>query len=159
MSLFRRISILLASLALAACGFAPVYGTGGTGTKLQNQVEVSEPDTLNGYLLTRRIEERLGRSGDPSYKLDVAVRTRQENLAVDTEGSITRYNILGYADFSLINAKSGGVVASGSVDNFTGYSAAGTTVATLAAERDAQKRLMVLLADQITTRVLSTDVP
>jgi LPS-assembly lipoprotein len=49
-------------------------------------------------------------------------------------------------------------VTSGSVDNFTGYSATGTTVATLAAERDAQERLMTILADQIVTRLLTLDL-
>ncbi|MBW4706566.1 hypothetical protein KX928_02085 [Roseobacter sp. YSTF-M11] len=158
MSLFKRIPSLLLLVSLSACGFTPVYGTGGSGTKLQNNVEVSEPDTLNGFLLTQRIEERLGRSADPAYQLNVAVRTNQENLAVDSEGNITRYNLLGYAEFALLDTTAGGVIVSGSVDNFTGYSAAGTTVATQAAERDAQRRLMVLLADQITTRVLSADL-
>jgi LPS-assembly lipoprotein len=49
-------------------------------------------------------------------------------------------------------------VISGSVDNFTSYSATGTTVATLAAERDAQERLMIQLADQIFVRLASAEL-
>ena len=37
-------------------------------------------------------------------------------------------------------------------------SATGSTVATLAAERDAQKRLMVMLADQLVTRLYAADL-
>ena len=48
------------------------------------------------------------------------------------------------------------IVASGNVQNFTGYSATGSTVETLAGERDAQRRLMTILADQITIELLTT---
>ena len=36
----RRFLIALPLLVLAACGFQPVYGPGGTGTALQNAVQV-----------------------------------------------------------------------------------------------------------------------
>lgn len=158
MLLSNRKFLLILPLMLAACGFTPVYGTGGTGTQLQNSITVSEPSTRNAFLTTQRIEERLGRAAEPAYRLNLSVRTDLASLAVDREGSITRYNLLGFADYSLVEVATGRVITSGSVDNFTGYSAAGTTVATLAAERDAQKRLMVLLADQIVTRVLVADL-
>lgn len=158
MSSFDRRSLVLLPLALAACGFTPVYAPGGSATALQNNLTVSEPDTRNGFLITQRIEERLGRAADPEYRLALTVRSREESLAVDREGNITRYNILGEADYTLVEAGTGRVITSGRADNFTGYSAAGTTVATLAAQRDAQRRLMVLLADQVVTRVLVADL-
>jgi LPS-assembly lipoprotein len=45
-------------------------------------------------------------------------------------------------------------VRQGRVSDFTGFSATGSTVATLAAERDATARLMVILADQIVDRLV-----
>ena len=48
------------------------------------------------------------------------------------------------------------MVASGSETNFTGYSATSSTVETLAGERDAYKRLMRILADQISARLLAS---
>jgi LPS-assembly lipoprotein len=41
------------------------------------------------------------------------------------------------------------------VSNFTGYSTFGTPVATQAAERDAEARLMQMLADQMLTRLVA----
>ena len=158
MSLYSRRALICLPLALAACGFTPVYGTGGNGTRLQNNILIDEPQTENGYLITRRIEERLGRSVNAGYRLSLNVRTAQENLAIDSEGDITRLNLLGSADYTLIDNDTGRIVLSGLVDNFTGYSAADTTVATLAAEQDAQQRLMVLLGDQIIVRLLSADL-
>ncbi|QJF49885.1 LPS assembly lipoprotein LptE [Roseobacter ponti] len=158
MSLFNRRALLSLPLVLAACGFQPVYAPGGSGQALQNKVLVDEPDAVDGYLLTRRLEERLGRSSTPVYRLALVVATGQENLAVDQKGDILRFNLLGAADYTLTETATGRIVTSGSVDNFTGYSATGTTVATLAAERDARQRLMILLGDQIVARLFTADL-
>ena len=65
-------------------------------------------------------------------------------------------SIIGAAGYSLTRKSDGVVVASGSETNFTGYSATGSTVETLAGERDAYKRLMRILADQISARLLAS---
>lgn len=155
MSWSRR-AALLSIVALAGCGFQPVYGPGGTGSALQGRVEVQEPTTQNGYLMTRQLETRLGRANAPAYLLEVKLATGEEGLAINREGDTTRYNVLGAAEYNLRSAATGAVVTSGRVENFTGYSATGSTVATLAAERDATERLMVILADEIVTRLLAT---
>ena len=87
MSSFNRRSVLMLPLALAACGFTPVYGPGGTGTKLQNQVLVAAPQDRNSYLLVRRIEERIGRSDVPQYNLSLTLEIREEGLGIDPDGN------------------------------------------------------------------------
>ena len=77
---------------------------------------------------------------------------------IDVGVSRTEAGIVGDVDFALRNISTGQVVTSGNVENFTGYSATGSTVATLAAERDAQKRLMVMLAEQLVTRLYAADL-
>ena len=158
MSLFSRRALLGLPLVLAACGFTPVYGTGGAGNSLQNSVEVAELTTVDGYLVVRRLEERLGRARTPTYRLSLTLTTEREGLAVNSENNTNRFNIIGEAEYVLVEQATGRVVTSGEVDNFTGSSATGTTVATLASERDARERLMVLLADQIVVRLLSADL-
>ncbi|TMV04890.1 hypothetical protein FGK63_17580 [Ruegeria sediminis] len=162
MSSFDRRSLLMIPLALAACGFEPVYAPGGTASGLDGKVRVSAPNSVESYLLVQNLEQRLGRhagSGD-EYKLNVNVSTVTQPLAVSTANEINRYNILGRVNFSLQSSATGAVLASGEVDNFVSYSAAGSTVDTLADERDAKDRLMVLLADQVLARLYSTvDLP
>ena len=46
-------------------------------------------------------------------------------------------------------------VQSGEVSTFTAYSTTGSPVATAAARRDAEDRLMVALADQLVSRLLA----
>lgn len=158
MSLYNRRALLALPLVLAACGFTPVYAPSGSGNALQNSVAVVEQNNANNYMITRRIEERVGRASVPKYQLSLNIRTFSETLAVDSESNINRFNLIGEADYTLVEQATGRVVTSGSVDNFTGASATGTTVATLAARRDARERLMTLLADQIVVRLLSTDL-
>lgn len=153
MWLFRR-TILGLVLGLAACGFTPVYGPDGAGRTLQNQVVFAAPDERNAQLLMQQLEARLGRAQNESYSLEVALDLTQEGLAIDADGNTTRYNMLGVAAYTLTGAADGAVMASGTVRNFTGYSATGTTVATLASERDAEKRLMNILADMIAERLV-----
>ncbi|APG48608.1 putative secreted (periplasmic) protein [Phaeobacter porticola] len=151
-----------AALLVAACGFTPVYAPGGTGSALYGAVTVQAPETLganedsDAYFLVQNLETRLGRSAAGDYGLDLKLRTRSEGQAITADNEITRYSIVGEAAYVLTRKSDGAIVASGDVENFTGYSATGTTVETLAGERDAHRRLMVILADQITTELLST---
>jgi LPS-assembly lipoprotein len=160
MSLYSRRSLLAVPLALAACGFTPVYGPGGAGAQLRGQVLVEAPPTQAGYLLNRHLETRLGRSGSaPRYALDLVISSDEEGLAVNRAGEITRFNLVARVDYVLRDSTVGTIITSGKVENFTAYSAIGTTVASLAAERDAIERLMVILGDQITARLYATDLP
>ncbi|MFK7750954.1 MAG: LPS assembly lipoprotein LptE [Sedimentitalea sp.] len=156
MSSFNRRFCLLTPLALAACGFEPVYGPNGAGSALRNKVLVDAPDTEATYLLVRNLELTLGRAAVPDYRLAVAPTITEEGQAVTAEGDITRYSLVGKANFSLTQFGTGTVLATGDVENFTGYSATGSTVETLAAETDARERLMKILADQITAQLYAT---
>jgi LPS-assembly lipoprotein len=151
----KRVLLVLPLMgAIAACGFQPVYGPAGAGRALLNGVTITAPATRDGFILRRRLEERLGRSATDQFNLTLTISTTQEGLGVDEQGNTTRYNLLGTADFTLSDQASGDIISSGQVSSFTGYSASGTTVATLAAQKDAQDRLMMILADQILTRLL-----
>ncbi len=141
--------------ALAACGFQPVYGPGGTGTALQGRIQVAAPDTEDGYLLVRDLETRLGRAAAPEYRLTYELETWTQGQAVTSANETTRYSVTGRANYALTRIADEKVVASGATQNFTSYSATGTTVETLASERDARRRLMAILAEQIATEILT----
>ncbi|HAC50833.1 hypothetical protein A3753_11065 [Sulfitobacter sp. HI0082] len=155
----RRFLLALPLLALAACGFEPVYGPGGAGTALQNRVLVDAPEDRFGYFLVREVESRLGRAATPRWGLALTTTTTEDGLAIDSEGNTRRYNLLGTTSYALRDLDSGQIVTSGKVESFTGYSATGTTVATRAAELDAQERLMVILADLVVSRLYAANLP
>lgn len=149
----RRVFLLSSAAALAGCGFAPAYGPSGAATRLQNTILVDAPTGRPSYLLTRYIEERLGRGSPGRYGLSYSIALTEEAIAISANNVTTRYNILGTVTYAMRDLQSGAVLLSGKADSFTGYSASGSTVATQAAERDAEARLMTILADQIVTRL------
>lgn len=150
----RRTFLTGAAAALAGCGFEPVYGPEGAGNLLQGQVALASPDGELDYLFNRRFEERMGRGTGGAYTLSVDISTERASLGTTSAGSTTRYRLDGSADYTLREAGFEAPVFQGSTRAFTGYSATGSTVATLAAERDARERLMVILADQVIDEIL-----
>ncbi|EPX77801.1 LPS assembly lipoprotein LptE [Litoreibacter arenae] len=154
MSSFNRRFLLLALPALTACGFEPVYGTGGSAEGLRGQIIVDAPTTKNSFDLVARLEERLGRPQAPIYGMNVALTVEEKGLAISGSNDITRYNLLGTAVYVLRDLATDQQVYKGTVNTFTAYSASVQPVSTLAAERDAQLRLMTALADKITSDLL-----
>lgn len=159
MSSFNRRTFLFLPLAVAACGFTPVYGPGRAASALRSKVAINAPNSQTSYVLVRSLEERLGRANAPIYRLEVTPSLSQQGQAVTAAGETTRFSIVGKADYKLRRLSDDVIITSGQVDNFTGYSATGSTVETLAAESDARERLMIILANQIATRLYALDLP
>jgi LPS-assembly lipoprotein len=155
MSSYSRRTLLLLPLALAACGFTPAYAPGGGADRLLGTIWVQDPTDKNGFDLVERLEERLGRPEAIRYDLTYTITTEAVGVGITTENQITRYNLKGVVDWTLTDRTNGARVAGGRVQNFTAYSATGSTVAGLAAEEDAAFRLMRILADQITARLIA----
>lgn len=152
---YNRRAMLLGALATAGCGFTPSFGPGGAADGLRGALLVDEPDTRDAFLLTRRIEDRLGRADSPRYGLAVKLDMTEEPMALTRNNITTRFNIVGRAGWVLRDLADGTVLAQDQASSFTGYSATGTTVATLAASRDARARLATILADQIVAQLMS----
>lgn len=151
----RRL-VLLSLAALAGCGFTPALAPGGDAAGLFGQIEVDAPTDREGFLLVQRLEERLGRPDAPRYRLLASIRLSEDGVAITGDQVTTRFTVLGEVDFQLVELATDKVVTAGTVDSFTAYSTTGTTVASLAAQRDARARLMVILADEIVARLIAT---
>lgn len=156
--MFDRRSLLLMPLAFAACGFEPVYGPGGSGRALFGKVRVDAPEGVNTYLLVRRLEEQLGHTTDPAYRLSMVLDIGIQGQAITASGAITYYSVIGKIGYALRDIDTAQILEEGDITNFTGYSATGNTAETLAAQRDARERLMVILADQLVRELNATVV-
>ena len=162
MSLFNRRFFLLATAALGGCGFTPVYGPEGGGNRLLNRIMLDQPDSLYEYAFARRFEERLGRGGTAApYRLTVAISTEKQGLGSTTSGYTTRFRTDGRAVYALRDMVTNETLIEGRTEAFTGFSTTGSTVATLASERDAGERLMTILADQVIDQLIlaAEDLP
>lgn len=151
----RRSLVLAGLAALAGCGFRPSFGTGAPATRLLNRIQFAEPAGREGYVLVRQLETRLGRASAPDLRLEYAIGIYEEAMGITSTNTTSRFNLVGNVTFTLSRLGTGEQIAAGKVDSFTGYSATGSTVATRAANDDARDRLMVILADQLTTRLIA----
>lgn len=151
----RAFLALIAAAPLAACGFAPAYGPSGAATALRGRVALQEPRTRAGFELVRRLQERLGPATAPRWRLAYTITTDDTGVAITPENAVTRYNIRGTVDWTLTDTTTDTRVDGGRATSFTSWSATGPTVAGLAAQEDAEDRLMVILADQIVTRLIA----
>lgn len=154
----RTFLIGLAALPVAACGFTPAYGPSGGAAKLRGRIAVQEPVTREDFEFTARFESRLGRAQAAAYDLAYTLTAVREGGGITATNVTTRYTLKGTATYSLTSRATGDRVAGGTVSAFTSWSATGTTVAGLAAEDDAARRLSILLADQVITRLIA-DAP
>ena len=155
---YGRRAVLVAAtglaLTLGACGFAPVYGPQGDGAALRETIRLGPPDSDLTFAFVRQFEERLGRSAVPTWELNYTITTSQMALAIDGSNNITRYNIEGRIDWTLMPAGGSDAILTGRDTTFTSYSATGSTISTLESERDAERRLGRILADGVVTRLL-----
>ncbi|MDX5358388.1 MAG: LPS assembly lipoprotein LptE [Rhodobacterales bacterium] len=151
----RKVLALLAAAPLAACGFSPAYAPGGAAHALREAVALAEPKDRNGFDFANRLEDRLGRASAARFRLDWSVQAEPVGAGITPTGAITRYTLKGQARYALVRLEGGQTVTSGSVDSFTSWSTSGSTVATLSAEQDAHRRLMIILADQVVARLIA----
>lgn len=121
---------------------------------MQDNLRVVAPERRDGFLIAQRLEDRFGRNDGGRYVLSATPTIQRQALATSVEGTTNRFQLTGRADFELRDTVTDTVVRQGRVTDFTGFSATGSTVATLAAERDAAARLMAILADQIVDRLV-----
>lgn len=152
----RHFLLGLALLPLAACGFTPAYGPDGGASALRGQIEVKTPQSKPDFDFASRIIARLGDTPDATYGLGYSISASRTSGGVTAANVTTRYTLLGSATWTLTEKASGTRVAGGTVRSFTSWSATGTTVAGLAAEDDAYRRLSIMLADQVILRLLAT---
>lgn len=154
----RHFLTLAAATFVAACGFTPIHGPEGSGHALREAIAFATPNSKDGFDFVNRLEDRLGKAQNPTYRMEWTVEATPKGAGITPKGAITRYTLQGKASYILISQATGQTVTSGQVESFTSWSTSGSTVATLAAEDDAHRRLMIILADQTVSRLYAAQV-
>lgn len=147
----RRRSLLLVSIllfGLASCGFTPVYAPGTDSAAALADIELAEPRSEQGYFFVREMEDRLGRAANPSKLLNYKITIQGEGVESDTD----RRRFVGVVNYELIDRETRTVLERGAVDSFAGYSVSDGLFIT--AQQEAIKRLIVILADQLTRELI-----
>ena len=152
MSLYNRRKFIFLSLATAGCSFSPVYKSDLGPEFLKGKIVLPAPKNREDYMLYSKLEENFGQLENPVFSLAVSYGITGKGLG--SLGSITRYNLIGDASFKLIKISTGTLIVGDKLKTFTSHSASSQTLATETAGRAARDRLMVSIANQISTSII-----
>lgn len=155
--MMRALFLLLASLALSACGLTPLYSGGSTGGAAQGiaAVEVPAIQGRGGWLVKNALDARLGVAGQaaPLYRLDVRLDDSLEALGVLNDDTTSRERRILRARYQLIDLATGTVLLDATAGSDAGIDVVSSEYATIAAEQTALENLALEVADRIATQV------
>jgi LPS-assembly lipoprotein len=149
---------LVLSLAVAGCGYGPLYRRDAASNPLADLRAVDIP--ASNSRLVQEIRNNLldlmspeGRPEAPRYRLSVTANESQGSVLITRSDVVTRYNLTLAANYALHDAKTGAVLFSGAANSFAAYSVVRAEFASLAAERDARSRAAREVGEQIRARL------
>ena len=139
------------ALALAGCGFKPLYDSSNGAVNGRLAVDVSRIANREGQILHAALKREFDHSRAPAYRLDVTLAERITTLAIDAEGRAIRRQMTITANWRLSRLDIGGKSKSlqGSVRVFSGFNVLRSDFANISAERQARERASTRLASQI----------
>lgn len=148
MRLSRAGIVALAGLAVAGCGFTPMYGD-GLGSSL-SRIAVTAQDDRLGYRVREQLEDALGRdaSQPPLWRLETTAEQTRRPLGRRIDDTATRYELTVRGLWTLTPVD-GGLPLSGIQTVTTTYAAADQPYAAIAAQQDGEERAAAELARQI----------
>lgn len=162
----RRTALVFALLALAGCGFRPLYGEdSAVGKANLSGVRVAPiqdtPDATGHSVSTARAAQQLRNSlvdrvssGDQrtpaQYELRVVLNeTKTTVIGIRTDETATRATLIMSASYALIRFDGGGAILSGNTRSDVSYNILRNQFATLSAENDARKQAVQQISDTI----------
>jgi LPS-assembly lipoprotein len=155
----RGLLALPALLALAACGFRPLYGSAAGGEDVRADmaaVSVIVPHGRLGQSLKAALADDLNPSmlSVPiDYDLAISLGRTTKALAIQLDTTITRYDLILDAVFALSRRSDAATVYQNRVRRIASYNVSQAPYSTQVAEEDAERRAAVEASRQIAALV------
>lgn len=163
-------------LLISACGFQPVYSKNSTdsaqsliraGVKVSasagGAISLSANESIDNSAysnmsrqFSNNLEDLIGTSSDPEYKIDVSITQSSSGVGVAKDGTASRYNLVINSSYKLSRISDNKVIDSGSISNFTSYNNPNNQYfSTYVSEQDARKRGIKELAELYRQRLIA----
>jgi LPS-assembly lipoprotein len=150
--------MLLACLALAGCGFHPVYATSGS-TEFDERlasVTITPISERIGQILANTLRDNFNPTGAkvaPRYVLTVVVQSSSGDYAIRKDGTASRELLSVIGGFNMFEVGKERPVLSGAVRTNASYDVGESPYSMIVANSDAQTRAAQEIAADIQTRV------
>lgn len=159
-SSFSIVAIVLAGI-LAGCGFRPLHrgsspGAMDAASHNMASIAIASATDRSGQQLHNRLLDLLtprGRPVRPLYTLHVDLTEVMQRLAVRKSEFATRANLSATASFNLIDRRDGQPLLQGRSLAVTSFDILSSEFGTLTAEKDARRRAVVEVAQDIRNRI------
>ena len=158
---FRYLVLPICALAVAGCGFKPLY-EGGKRSQISGQlasVRIAPIADRLGQQLRNELLDRInpfGRPGDPRYALNIKIRESRQELAVRKTELATRANLKIVANFTLKkHGQKPAELLRGTGQATISYNILTANFATMMAEKDARRRAIREISAEITDKLAS----
>ncbi len=151
MTSFRVFLVVALAGFCAACGFRPLYGSGGTDSRMLASIFVEQVSDSAAYELRNTLIDLLGSDGMEAgkpYRLSLVYKRTTQGIALQNDAAITRYNDTLTVDYVLRDAN-GAELTRGTESNLSAYNVVQSPYATLVAQRDADRRSAREIAERI----------
>lgn len=157
----RRAFLLSGSvLALAGCGFRPLYGGGAAANdgRVRDElaaVEIPVVPDRQGQILRNNLIRLFNPDGRPSlprYRLSVGLTLSEVELGIRRDDTATRANLIASARYVLTDS-AGAALTSGSSQAVASFNILDDEFATLTGSEDARNRALAEIAEDIRTRI------
>jgi len=133
---------------MAGCGFSPIYERGGDGVSADVAGELASVNVLRisdrvGRQLRLKLQQDLAVAGSsvaPKYALKVELSASRTPLLIQSDDTITRFNLRLEATFILVDIAADKNVFRGHAQSIGSYNVVDSEFATVAAERDSEDR-------------------
>lgn len=143
-----------ATLALSACGFAPLYAQQGL-TSSMRQIGIEVPDTRTGYFLQQDLRNGFG--GDDSspkaYILTVKMSERHFSIGYKVDDTSTKSEVTSSVSYVLADANTGKVLYKDSFTETVTYDTTSSPLTGVVSQQDAQERIAVAISQKIQTNL------
>lgn len=157
--LSRTFVIIGVLFLVAACGFQPLYGRQTENAKVTTALEQTYVFPIEGrvgQILRNQLLDKVSPKGLPvqaTYQLKVNLTQLKQALAIDKTYSTNRYNLTLKATYSLFDSTGKIVIYQGTTQAIASYNIVDSDFANLAAEKNAQKRSAIVIAEEIHRQV------
>jgi LPS-assembly lipoprotein len=147
------------TLALAGCGFQPLYGPTASGAQLSDVMKTVDINTVPGRVGQRIRNELIfrttggGYAEQPKYRLDIALRESIVRTLINREGDPQGEIYQVFSEYKLIRLADNKVVLEGHSNARAAFDKVESVFSDIRAKRDAEDRASRTIAEAIRTRV------
>lgn len=150
----------LLSLMIMGCGFQPLYSQNGRSPAVEAELSAILVDVQKTDSRSDRLEQLVysslldaltpvSVSPNPAWRLEIALEQTSKGVGFEVDDSATRFNLQIFGEWRLIDTATQAVVFSSSSRSIAAYNVVTSQFATLTAEKDAEERAAVDLANDI----------